>query len=168
MDTAASSGVYDERAQADDIAANVSETNVRAAFFMGHMEAIGLGQGSKTATPFAAGVATWRPGGNGEPNVYVVGAAGERLSDIQIRTGSVTITEVSGTALNDPTVVFPAGHRLLVPGLHWHTTIPEDTRGQVANQNGITVARLEQANSLPAGQETTPFLPGTVLFIPVR
>jgi len=68
----------------------------------------------------------------------------------------------------DAAHAFPPGHQLVVPGIRWHTAIAEDTRGQVANQNGVTQAQLEQANGLPAAPATTPVPAGTLLLIPVH
>jgi peptidoglycan hydrolase-like protein with peptidoglycan-binding domain len=166
-DKGASEGVYDERAQADDITSRVGEANARAAFFMGHVEDLGIGQGSKSEEPLT-GLASWRPGGNGEPDVYVVGTAGETVADVERRTGSTHVEEPGGTVWVDPTHVFRAGQRLIVPGIRWHTAIAEDTRGQVANQNGVSQEQLEQANGLTHAPATTPVPAGTLLLIPVR
>lgn len=165
-DQASSDGVYDERQQADTITARVGEDNARSAFFMGHMEALGIGAGSRSAAPLT-GLASWRPGGNGEPGIYVVAPAGETVGDVQSRTGSQTVTEENGTPLNNPAVALSGGHRVRVTGIRWHTTIAEDTRGQVANQHGITRAQLERANQLRPGAATAGFAPGTLLLIPV-
>jgi peptidoglycan hydrolase-like protein with peptidoglycan-binding domain len=105
VDQAARKDFYDEWEQADKIVDQVGDANARAAFFMGHVEALGL-QG-------------WLPGGNGEQ------------------------------------------------GFRRHTAIAQDTRGQVANQNGITQAQLEGANGLQPAPPTTPVAPATVLLIPV-
>lgn len=166
-DQGASDGVYDERAQADDIANRVGEANARAAFFMGHVEALGIGQGSRSEQPLT-GLASWRPGGNGEPDVYVVGAAPETVADVRRRTGSTHVEEPGGTVWVDPSHAFPPGQRLIVPGIRWHTAIAEDTRGQVANQNGVSQAELEQANGLAPAAASTPVPAGTLLLIPVH
>ena len=42
--------VYDSMGDADAIASRVGEANVRAAYFMGHVEAIGIGAGSASET----------------------------------------------------------------------------------------------------------------------
>jgi peptidoglycan hydrolase-like protein with peptidoglycan-binding domain len=166
-DRGASDGVYDERAQADDIATRVGEPNARAAFFMGHVEALGIGQGSKSEQPLS-GLASWRPGGNGEPDVYLVGAAGETVGDVRRRTGSTHLEDSGGTVWVDPAHTFSPGQRLRVPGIRWHTAIAEDTRGQVANQNGIAQEQLEQANGLAHAPATAPVPAGTLLLIPVN
>ena len=166
-DEGASDGVYDERTQADDIANRVGEENARAAFFMGHVEALGIGAGSKSEQPLT-GLASWRAGGNGVPDIYVVGAAGETVADVRRRTGSTHVEDSSGTVWVDPAHAFAAGEQLTVPGVRWHTAIEEDTRGQVANQNGVTQAALEQANDLTPAPATTPVPPGTLLLIPVH
>jgi peptidoglycan hydrolase-like protein with peptidoglycan-binding domain len=105
VDKAARADYYDEWEQADKIVDHLGDANAHAAFFMGHVEALGL-QG-------------WLPGGNAEP------------------------------------------------GIRRHTAIAQDTRGQVATQNGITQALLERANSMQQAPATTPVAAGTVLLIPV-
>jgi hypothetical protein len=157
---------YGSVAQADDIAAQVGEANVRAAYFMGHVEAIGIGVGTTGQTPVGT-IGTWRPKGLGEPDIYVVRPGGESVGTIRTRTGAVVIRDAAGNTLVDDTLARAAGERLTIPALRWHTTIPEDTRAQVANQHGITQAALERANNLPRAVGQTRFPVGTVLLIPL-
>ena len=98
----------------------------------------------------------------------MVGPAGETVGDVQRRTGSTHVEDSGGTVWVDPAHAFSPGQRLTVPGIRWHTAIAEDTRGQVANQNGITQAQLEQANGLAPAAATTPVPAGTLLLIPVH
>lgn len=156
---------YDSMAQADAIAARVGEDNVRAAYFMGHVEAIGLGPSTRGAHSLA-GLASWRPGTGGEPDRYTVPSGGETVQEIRDRTGVPQIVDAGGTEQADPSHRFAAGEVLTVTGVRWHTAIAEDTRGQVASQRGVTQAALERANRLPAAPATTPIAAGTVLLVP--
>jgi len=88
-----------------------------------------LATASKSEQPLT-GLASWRPGGNGEPDVYVVGAAPETVGEVQRRTGSTHVEEPGCTVWVDQAHSFPPGQRLIVPGIRWHTAIAEDTRGQ--------------------------------------
>ncbi len=167
IDTAILGHHYDSMAGADAIAAKVGEANARAAFFMGHVEALGLGTGSASEQPLT-GIASWTPGGGGAPDTYVVPPAGETVQQIRDRTGSTQITDAGGVAQADPAHSFSGGTVLTIPGLRWHTGIDGDTRGQVANQHGVTQPQLELANGLPAAPPTTAVGPGTLLMIPVH
>lgn len=158
---------YDSMADADSIASRVGEPNARAAFFMGHVEALGLGQGT-AGEHSLSGLASWTPGGGGTPDVYVVPAAGETVQEIRDRTGSTHIEDAAGTVWVDPAHAFPGGETLRIPGLRWHTAIEQDTRGQVATQHGITQAELERANGLAPAAPSTAVAPGTLLMIPVH
>jgi hypothetical protein len=167
IDTAILNHHYASMADADRIAAKVGEANARAAFFMGHVEALGLGAGSASEHPLT-GLATWTPGGGGAPDTYVVPPAGETVQQVRDRTGATQITDAGGTAQADPAHSFAGGEVLTIPGLRWHTGIDGDTRGQVATQHGITQAQLEHANGLPAAAPTTAVAAGTLLLIPVH
>ena len=157
---------YNSMADADAIAARVGEPNARAAFFMGHVEALGIGAGSASELPLT-GLASWTPGGGGAPDTYVVSAAGETVQEIRDRTNAGTITDSAGNELTDPALRVAGGETLTIPLLRWHTSIEEDTRGQISGQHGITQAELERANGLAAAAPSTPVAPGTLLMIPV-
>ena len=157
--------VYDSMGDADAIASRVGEANVRAAYFMGHVEAIGIGAGSASETPLGT-VGTWTAGGGGTPDEYVVPPAGETLQQVLDRTHGHEV-EAAGSPVTDPAHAFSGGEKLKIIGVRWHTGIAEDTRGQVAGQHGITQAALERANDLPADKPTTPVAAGTLLLIPL-
>jgi hypothetical protein len=156
---------YTATPDADAIAARAGEANARAAFFMGHVEALGLGEGTAAEHPLD-GLATWRPGEGGAPDVYVVPPAGETVARIRERTGSTHIEDEQGFVWVDTSHAFTGGTRLTIPGIRWHTAIKEDTRGQVATQHGITQAQLETANDLRPARPTKPIAAGTLLLIP--
>ncbi len=157
---------YDSMTQADAIAARVGEDNVRAAYFMGHVEAIGLGPSTRGENSLA-GLASWSAGTGGEPNRYPVPSGGETVQEIRDRTGATQILDAGGTEQSDVSHRFAAGEVLTVNGIRWHTAIAEDTRGQVASQRGVSQAALERANRLPAAAATTPIAAGTLLMVPV-
>ncbi len=158
---------YDSLAQADEIAVRVGEQNARAAFFMGHVEALGIGQGSRSENSLR-GLASWTPTGGGTPDEYVVRAGGETVAQVRDRTGSTHVEDSSGMVWVDTSHAFAAGERLRIPGLRWHTAIAQDTRAQVANQHGISQEDLERANGLAHRPASTQVAAGTVLMIPVN
>jgi peptidoglycan hydrolase-like protein with peptidoglycan-binding domain len=157
---------YDSMGDADRIAEEVGEGNARAAFFMGHVEALGLGA-SSSGEQSLTGMAFWRADAGGEPDEYVVRAGGETLEQILEKTGAGEVQDASGTTYDDPSHHFAAGETLQIPGLRWHTTIAEDTLGQVANQHGVTLEALERANGLPHRRGSQRVPDGTLLMIPV-
>jgi hypothetical protein len=157
---------YDSMADADRIADEVGEGNARAAYFMGHVEALGLGA-SSSGEQSLTGMAFWRADAGGVPDEYVVRAGGETLEQIQDKTGASEVQDASGTTVDDPSHHFAAGETLQIPGLRWHTTIAEDTLGQVANQHGVTLEALERANGLPHRRGSQRVPDGTLLMIPV-
>jgi len=158
---------YDSMTQADAIAARVGEANVRAAYFMGHVEAIGLGPSTRGENSLA-GLASWAPGTGGTPDRYPVPAGGETVQQVRDRTGVAQVEDAAGAVVVDASHTFAAGEILHLVGVRWHTGIAEDTRGQVATQHGIDQAALERANHLPAAPPTTAVAVGTVLLIPVH
>ncbi len=166
IDTAMKAHHYDSLTEADGIASQVGEANVRAAFFMGHNEAIGLGAGS-AGEHSLSGLASWTPGGGGAPDQYVVRPGGETVEDVRRRTGSADIRDSAGMGWLDTSHRFAAGETLRVPGLRWHTGIAQDSRAQVADQHGISQEALERANGLTHAPGTTRVAPGALLMIPV-
>jgi hypothetical protein len=157
---------YDSMGDADAIASEVGEPNARAAYFMGHVEAIGLGAGSAGESSLD-GLASWTPLGGGQPDQYVVPPAGETVAQVRERTGSTHVEDASGSVWVDVTHRFAGGETLRVPGIRWHTAIAQDTRAQVANQHGVSQEALERANRLAHAAPATRVAPGTVLLVPV-
>jgi peptidoglycan hydrolase-like protein with peptidoglycan-binding domain len=157
---------YDSMTQADAIAAQVGEPNARAAYFMGHVEAIGLGPTSRSEHSLA-GLASWAPGTGGTPDEYPVPAAGETLQEVRDRTGVSQVKDSAGIIWLDVTHRFAVGETLHLIGVRWHTAIAQDTRGQIATQHGISQRALERANHLPSAAATAPIAIGTLLLIPL-
>ena len=158
---------YDSMADADAIAARVGENNARAAYFMGHVEAIGLGPSTRGEHSLT-GLASWAPGASGTPDRYPIPSGGETVREIVDRTGVAQVQDSAGTCWADASHRFAAGEILTLTGIRWHTAIAEDTRGQVATQHGIVQGSLERANHLATAVPTTPIAPGTTLLIPVH
>jgi peptidoglycan hydrolase-like protein with peptidoglycan-binding domain len=158
---------YSSMSQADAIAARVGEPNVRAAYFMGHVEAIGLGPSTRGAFPLT-GLASWTPGTGGTPDRYPVPAGGETVQEVRDRTGVAEVKDATDRVWAEASHRFAAGTVLHLTGVRWHTAIAEDTRGQIATQHAIDQAALERANHLTVAPPSTVVAVGTVLVIPVR
>jgi hypothetical protein len=156
---------YDQKGDADAIAASAGEANARAAYLMGHAELLGIGTGTASVAPLA-GLAEWSPSDAGSVGRYTVPGGGETLGQVLTRTGAPTATEQDGTPVTDPTTAFAAGHVLRVPGIRYHRSIAEDTIGQVAAQYGVPQVSLERANGLPHRQPRTPVPPSSLLLVP--
>jgi peptidoglycan hydrolase-like protein with peptidoglycan-binding domain len=156
---------YPSMSDADKIAGQAGEPNARAAFFMGHVEALGLGAGT-AAEHKLDGLANWTAAG-GVPDEYPVPAAGETVQDVKTKTGARSVAGPDGAAVSDPAHRFPGGAKLKVMGLRWHVAIKQDTRGQIAVQHGIKQEALERANGLAADKPSAPVAAGTLLMIPL-
>jgi peptidoglycan hydrolase-like protein with peptidoglycan-binding domain len=156
---------YDQKADADSIAATAGEANARAAYLMGHSELLGIGAGTASVAPLT-GLAEWSPSDADSVGRYTVPSGGETLGRILTRTGAASASELDGTPVTDLATGFAAGHSLRVPGIRYHRSIAEDTIGQVAAQYGLPQPSLERANGLSPGQPQTPVPPSSMLLIP--
>ena len=143
------------------------EANARAAYFMGHVELLGIGP-TTTGDPPAGAAGTWTPDDAADDDIYIVAPAGETVQEVRDRSGSASITNSDGFGFVDPTHRFAPGERLTVPGVRYLRATTDDTRGQVAGQNGISQEALERANRMPPGPPNTPIARGTRLLIPVH
>jgi hypothetical protein len=143
------------------------EANARAAYFMGHVELLGIGPTTTGDQP-AGAAGTWTPDDAADDDIYIVAPGGETVQEVRDRSGSTSITDSAGFGFVDPTHRFAAGERLTVPGVRYLRATTDDTRGQVAGQNGISQDVLERANRLPPGPPNTPIARGTRLLIPVH
>ena len=143
------------------------EANARAAYFMGHVELLGIGPTTSGDQP-AGAAGTWTPDDAADDDIYIVAAGGETLQQVRDRSGGTSITNSDGFGFVDPTHRFTEGERLTVPGVRYLRATTDDTRGQVAGQNGISQEALERANRMPPGPPNTPIARGTRLLIPVH
>jgi hypothetical protein len=138
---------YRQITQARDIQTRVGEANMRAAYFLGHTEGLGLGP-------------TWTPASAAMGNKFVVPPSGvNTVPDVARLTGASADSIAAANGINSSARVVP-GQQLTVPGLRVHTVLPGgiDTRAEIARRNGVTEAQLELANpgvnwgALSAGQ----------------
>ena len=144
-----------------------AESNVRAAYFMGHVDLIGIGPASAGEHP-AGSLGTWHAEDATTQDVYVVAPGGETLGAVMERTGSTSVREESGLGLADPAMRLPGGRRLRVRGIRYVRSVLDDSRAQVASQNGITQAALERANHWSPAPGQTPVAPGIRILIPAH
>jgi hypothetical protein len=159
---------YGEYAQARAIDAQVGRANTKAAYFLGHTELLGLGQGTATASPLA-GVAQYRLVDPAQQDVYVT-VAGDTYSSILAKTNATAggILGPGGVPLASGAAIV-AGTRLRVPGIRWVYAIANDTWGGVASQNRVTLAELLEANAMAAGTAPTRTIAvGTRILIPIH
>lgn len=147
------------------IVAAVGEENARAAYFMGHADLLGLGEGTLSEAPLT-GIANWQPTDADTADQYTVRAGGETLAEIRQRTNATSVQELDGTEVTDEARRFDAGHRLRIAGIRWHRAIAEDTRAQVAGQHGIALEQLELANGWTHRRGNAPIAAGTLVLIP--
>jgi hypothetical protein len=143
------------------------EANARAAYFMGHVDLLGIGPatgaGGGAAGPGNLG--TWRPTDE-QADIYVVPPGGELLGDIVRRTGTTRIFTQDGLGLVDPTQRLPGGTPLRAEGIRYVRAVQHDTRAQVATQNGVLLEDLERANRWARAPGNTAIRVGTRVLIP--
>ncbi|HEX4859933.1 MAG TPA: LysM peptidoglycan-binding domain-containing protein, partial [Rhizomicrobium sp.] len=162
-------GYYGELAQAQAIDAKVGHENAKAAFFLGHVELLGIGAGTRHKADIS-GVAFYDPSDTKDAQV-IVAAAGDTYAGLLARTGAS-----AGGLLDDPTgkplaagAALAPGTRVRVPGIRWVRAIDGDTLGDVARQNNVPIASLATANGFAAGAPpTTPLPAGKRILIPIQ
>lgn len=147
----------------------VGMPNAKAAFFMGHTDLLGIGEGTRGVAGLA-GIANNRASDDKDAEVLIA-KAGDTFESIRERAGAGPagiIDEASGKPLKAGDAI-AAGMRLRIPGIRFVPSIEEDTLGKVADQNGVTVEALAIANEL--GSETEKdfkFGSGLRLLIPIH
>jgi hypothetical protein len=164
------SGYYDQLADANKIDAEVGRQNSKAAFFLGHVELLGLGAGTRTEGGPLGGVAMYEPTDSPDAEVIVTVAA-DTYANLQARSGASP-----GMLLNDATggplpigAPIPPGTRVRIPGIRWARTLTSDTLGSVAQQHHVPVSALAEANGFPAAAPPgTPLVVGTRVLIPIH
>lgn len=163
-------GYYDQLADATAIDNKVGHENAKVAFFLGHVELLGLGTGTRTEGGSLAGVAMYEPTDSADAEV-VVAVAGDSYAGLLAASGAK-----SGALLNDATgaplpvgAAIAAGTRVRIPGIRWVRAIVNDTLGSVAQQHNVSVAALAAANGFPPGAPaTSPLVVGKRILIPIR
>jgi len=170
---------YSEVAQALEIVNKVGIANGKTAFFLGHTELLGIGQGSQstyqspgaTADNRLAGTANYSASASAEENIYVTKPSDNYLT-IKVTTGAKDgdVKKESDKSVVTAATALPHFTRLVIPGIRWVEVIRGDTLKSVAAQHGLTVAALKQANGLhPSASDTDPFAPGRFpLLIPIH
>ena len=145
----------------------VGMPNARAAFFMGHTDLLGIGEGTRGIKP-AAGIANYKASDVKEAQI-VVAQAGDTLDTVRKRTGAKengVLDEANGKPLKPGDAITP-GMRLKVAGIRYVNTIQADTLKTVAAQNLVMVDELAAANGLGPDPDHK-FAPGTRVLIPIH
>src|SRR5215470_11430768 len=119
------------------------EANARAAYFMGHVDLLGIGPATRGDAP-----------------------AGETLGVVVERTNTTRVFTEDGLGLVDPAQRLAGGTRLRVEGIRYVRAVEDDTRAQVANQNGVELHQLEVANRWVPAAGNTAIPVGTRVMIP--
>jgi hypothetical protein len=123
---------YNQIAQARDIEAAVGEANMRDAYFLGHVELLGLGP-------------SWKPALVGKGEIFKVRAGMTTLADV---AGACNVPEADVAAANGKVVGAPVktDDELKVPGIRMYVVNAGDTQAKVADLNGTTTTALIKAN----------------------
>jgi Putative peptidoglycan binding domain len=163
---------YDELADAQAIVQALggdrrAEANVRAAYFMGHVDLIGIAPTSAGEHP-AGSLGTWHADDAATQDLYVVAPGGETLGTVMERTGSTSVRDENGLGLAGLETRLAGGTRLRVRGIRHVRSVLHDSRAQVASQNGVTQAALERANRWSHARGDTAIPPGIRILIPAH
>jgi hypothetical protein len=161
---------YEQLADAQEIDKTVGHENAKAAFFLGHVELLGLGAGTRTEAGSLAGIAMYEPSEVADAEV-IVPEAGDTVATLLSLTGASPgglLDDATGAKLPAAAPIAP-GTRVRVPGIRWVRALANDTLGSVAQQNRVTVAALARANRFPAAAPaSTPLVTGTRVLIPIH
>lgn len=124
------------------------EANFEAAYFMGHVELIGLG--------------AWKKDRDKDADTFIAPVDGFSLAEVAKRcnVSEKSVADDNGKKIGD---TVGAGTRLTVKGVRHHIAIDGDTYAVIAAQHGVTDASVKQANPVVAA----PY-PGADLVIPVH
>ena len=144
---------YDSRKDVEAIVAAMggNEQNLRDAYFLGHVELVGLGN--------------WKKEMHGESGHFTVAA-----DDTPIATVA-DVTFVSAADIQAANG-WPASHNKLkkgqiaVPGISYHHVVEGDTQTSIADQHGITAVGLAKAN--PGVPDWTKLTAGQRLLVPAH
>jgi hypothetical protein len=127
-------GGYDSRKVVEDWVAAMggNEDNLRAAYFMGHVELVGLGD--------------WKKGMAGEKDTYDVLIDDYHLSTIAKETfvSEDTIRSANGFG---PSVDTAKKGQIKCPGVSYHYCVDGDSGAAIASQHNVTESSLAVANS---------------------
>lgn len=151
-------GDYPQRAQAQQIVAQVGLDNVKAAFFLGRVDMLGIGPSSAHDTPLDH-IAEWNPTDATDTEIYVA-TVGETVTQIAIKCGvdDAAVKDATGAAL-PAGFAATAGQRLKIAGIRYEHAIRGDTLASLARQNGVTPDSIARANGFPAGSPDSTLVP---------
>ena len=157
---------YSEYAQAKDIAKKVGMANAKAAYFLGHTEYLGLGEGTAHEHSLA-GVAQWTAKDADLAGKYLV-KAGDTYDSVRTKLNVPVggLFSASGVKLK-PDRDLVVGTTLQAHGIQRVKVIHGDTIGSVADQHGISSEALAAANDLPKARATS-LSALTMVYIPVH
>jgi hypothetical protein len=157
---------YDEFKDAKAIVAKVGMENAKAAFFLGHTELLGLGQGTASKTPLTD-VAQWTDKDADTADTYEVKVA-ETETDVRTKTKGTKVIDSGGKDVPSGAAL-KVGDKVRVPGLSSVWVIEGDTFGSIAKQHDIGLPELLVANGFPpATKATDKPLVGSRLLIPIH
>lgn len=150
--------------------AGVGIANAKAAFFLGHTELLGLGEGTATGSGASLGTTAPYKSADSVESEIVVAQAGDTVEKIRQKTnGTAGILDAETSKPLAAGVAIAAGKRLRVPGVSHVYTIEEDTLASIAKQHDIGTAELLRANDLPVATPADHTFPaGTWLLIPAH
>lgn len=151
---------YDQRQDAEEIVNAVGRPNAKAAYFLGHIELLGIGDGTASTDPLRS-VGMYHNTADDNDNVVDV-QRGETGAALLSRTGGAEIRDMANNPLS-PAAALP--RQVRVPGVTRVTVLRHDNMWVIARQHGITMPALLRANQL-----TNPNLifPGQSIIIPVH
>jgi len=140
---------YPNMADAQSVANAVGMPNTKAAYFLGHVEFLGLGAGTGTSASLA-NVAMWTATDSANAEV-VVAHTGDTLAGLEAMTNALpgSIVDVTSGSVLAAGSALTSGQQLRVPGIRHHIAIQGDTLGSVSAQHSVTTAALARANRLP-------------------
>jgi hypothetical protein len=144
---------YDQIAQARNIESRVGVENVRAAYFRGHVELLGLGS-TYTAQAAAQG------------HRYSVPSGVTTIAEVARRTGATEAAIQNANGLAPGTHLSP-GQLLDVPGIRIHLVRGDgtETKAEIARTNGVSQSMIERANP---GTTWTALTSGQSIVIPIH
>ena len=151
---------YAHIAQARQIETIVGNENMKAAYFLGHTEYLGLGAGSHGATGPLGSVAPYNAADRGMTNT-VVPLSGETRSQLARRVNAPvwSVRTLSGGPAPSSGAL---SARVRVNGIRYYRSIAGDTIDSIAFQHGLDPYDILRANALTSRTLTA----GTRILIP--
>lgn len=161
---------YPEATRAKSIDTEVGHENAKAAFFLGHVELLGIGAGTRTSRGSLAGIASFAPTDEANEHVIEVGPAGDTYENVRNRAGAAPgslINDSTGAPL-PPDAPIAAGTRVRIAGIRWISAVGNETLGSVAQQHHVSLEAIALANNMSGSPASTPLVAGTRILIPIH